>query len=39
VTNLLVGNALIFCFACAGGVVGYLGFGLLLDQGFYLFAG
>ena len=31
----LAGNLLTVCFACVGGVVGHLGFGLLLNQGFY----
>ena len=33
--NRLRDNVLTVCFACAGGFVGHLGFGLLLDQGFY----
>jgi len=35
VKDRLVGNVLTVCFACVGGVVGHLGFGLLLNQGFY----
>ena len=33
--NRLPANVLTVCLAGAGGFLGYLGFGLLLDQGFY----
>lgn len=31
----MVGNLATVCFACVGGLLGYLGFVLLLDRGFY----
>lgn len=35
VNDRLAGNVVTVCFACVGGVVGHLGFGLLLNQGLY----
>jgi hypothetical protein len=34
-TNLVVGNVLTVCCACAGGLLGHLAFGLLIDRGLY----
>jgi hypothetical protein len=35
VKDRLVGNVVTVCLACVGGFLGHLGFGLLLNQGFY----